>query len=602
LRYAVENIRSKIPHVTEIKCNSSDRFLELDPATMRHLEVLQNRNDNSKKGTLLELLDYTGSAMGGRRLRSWLARPLYDLERILCRHEAVEAMVNDPMTLCEISETICGVRDLERIVGRLNVGNASPRDFQLLVTSLECIPGIRQLAEYLDTEFTSAAVSKIDDFSELESLLRAAIVDHPPVTLAEGGVIREGYNQLLDELRRAAGDSKSLLSEIQQREIESTGIKSLKVKYNSVFGYYIEVSKSNLALVPETYIRKQTLVNAERFITPELKDLENRILNAQDKSRALEAELFAEIKDKALKYTHKLQMAADAIADIDVIASLAQCARFNNYVRPEMNDSQELTIVDGRHPVLEQSIEKGLFVSNDCHFDNKYYRTMILTGPNMSGKSTYIRQLALIVIMAQTGSFVPAKSAGIGLVNRLFTRIGASDDLGRGQSTFMVEMVETSNILRRADEKSFVILDEIGRGTSTFDGLSIAWSVVEHLYDVVKCRTVFATHYYELTELALGRKGINNFNVSVREYGEDVIFLRRVEPGAASRSYGIHVAKLAGLPEAVLKRSREVLYLLENMPKQHALLKMEHAKPTRGARKLPDGTYSLYEIEQLDLW
>jgi len=381
--------------------------------------------------------------------------------------------------------------------------------------------------------------------------------------LTDGGVIRAGYSPELDELRAASGDGKKWLSTIQQREIERTGIKSLKVKFNSVFGYYIEVSKANLDLVPDDYIRKQTLVNAERFITPELKELESRILGAEEKALALEQKLFGELRELATLRTGDIQRAADALAILDALAGFAECARTLNYVRPKIFDDDRLEIVNGRHPVLDASLGHGKFVPNDISLDGDTRRMMLITGPNMAGKSTYIRQSALLVVMAQAGSFIPADSAEIGLVDKIFTRIGAADDLSRGQSTFMVEMIETANILRHATPHSLVILDEVGRGTSTFDGLSIAWSVAEFLHDEPRCRTLFATHYHELTELAHTRRGVNNFNVAVREYGSDIIFLRQIVPGAADRSYGIHVAKLAGIPDPVLKRAQTILELLE---------------------------------------
>jgi len=563
LRYAVGNLRREAKHVVELHFRSLENTLQTDAATMRHLEILQNRYDGGKNGSLLGVLDHTVTAMGGRKLRAWLMRPLCDHAAIVARADAVEALVDDPLTLAELREVIGGVRDLERITGRLNIGSATPRDFQALAVSLEALPGIKQLLACFDQPLMMRANGGIGDFSELTGRINAAIADNPPALLADGGVIRAGFNRELDEYRAAATEGKGWLSEIQRREAESTGIKSLKVKYNSVFGYYIEVSKANLNLVPEHYIRKQTLVNAERFITPELKELENRILGAEEKARALEQQLFAELREEALKYTVMLQNAADSLAAVDAIGSLSECARINSYIRPRICDDDRLIINGGRHPVVEQMLAPGSFVPNDCHLDGDRNRMMLLTGPNMAGKSTYIRQTALLVIMAQCGSFIPADSAEIGLVDRIFTRIGAADDLARGQSTFMVEMVESANILRHATPKSLVILDEIGRGTSTFDGLSIAWSVAEYLHDEPRCRTQFATHYHELTALSATRRGVNNYNVAVREYGENIIFLRQILPGASDRSYGIHVARLAGLPEPVVERAKSILELLE---------------------------------------
>ena len=441
---------------------------------------------------------------------------------------------------------------------------------QKLVTSepwvsLGVLPDVKTLLSGFSAPLLETLNGKLELFGELSEKINAAIADAPPALLSEGGVIRSGYSALLDELRAAATDGKGWLSQIQQREQERTGIKSLKVKFNSVFGYYIEVSKANLAAVPEDYVRKQTLVNAERFITPELKELESKILGAEEKARALEYQLFQELREFALGFTAGIQRTADALADIDALAGLAECARLHRYNRPRIFEDDRLIIKAGRHPVLDAAMTGEQFVPNDCLLDGDRNRMMLITGPNMAGKSTYIRQTALLVVMAQLGSFVPAESAEIGLVDRIFTRIGAADDLARGQSTFMVEMVETANILNHVTPRSLVILDEIGRGTSTFDGLSIAWAVAEFLHDDpgCRCRTQFATHYHELTELAKTRRGINNYNVAVREYGDQIIFLRQIVPGAADRSYGIHVAKLAGIPAPVIERANVILELLE---------------------------------------
>ena len=427
------------------------------------------------------------------------------------------------------------------------------------------LPGVKTLLGVFAAPLLEQLNSRLELFPELTERIDAAIADETPALLADGGVIRAGFSPQLDELRAAATDGKSWLSQIQQREQERTGIKSLKVKFNSVFGYYIEVSKANLAAVPEDYIRKQTLVNAERFITPELKELESKILGSEEKARALEYQLFQELREYVLGFTAKIQNAADVLAEVDALASLAECARLHRYCRPRIFEDDRLIIRGGRHPVLDALLGAEKFVPNDCLLDGDRNRMMIITGPNMAGKSTYIRQTALLVIMAQMGSFIPAESAEIGLVDRIFTRVGAADDLARGQSTFMVEMVETANILNHVTPKSLVILDEIGRGTSTFDGLSIAWAVAEFLHDdpQCRCRTQFATHYHELTELAQTRRGVNNYNVAVKEYGDQIIFLRQIVPGASDRSYGIHVAKLAGIPAPVIERANVILELLE---------------------------------------
>lgn len=577
LRYASENLRHEAGHVTLLNFRSLDQVLELDPITLRNLEITGSLFENSRRGSLLGVLDKSVTPMGGRKLRSFLVRPLRDHDAIVRRLDAVDNFTFDPLALAEFRESLRVVRDLERIVGRLNVGIATPRDLQSLGSSLEALPAIKALLESLYAKLFVENCERISDFSELTKLIGDALADELPALLSDGGVIRTGYSPELDELRSAASEGKKWLSAIQQREIERTGIKSLKVKFNSVFGYYIEVSKSNLSLVPDDYIRKQTLVNAERFITPELKELENRILGAEEKALALEQKLFDHIRQQATARTADIQQSADALAEMDAIAGFAEAARLNNYCRPEIFDDDRLTIRGGRHPVLDDFAGAGRFVPNDTVLDGDKQRMMIITGPNMAGKSTYIRQTALLVIMAQAGSFVPAEKMELGLADRIFTRIGASDDLSRGQSTFMVEMVETANILRHATAKSLVILDEVGRGTSTFDGLSLAWSIAEFLHDQSRSRSLFATHYHELTELAQTRRGVNNFNVAVREYGDEVIFLRQIVPGPADRSYGIHVARLAGVPEPVLNRAKSILELLEN----HA------ASPRDAIAKLP---------------
>ena len=564
LRYAAENLRQDATHICRLETYSLNHSLELDSISQRNLELVESMFGGGKKGTLLEVLDHSVTPMGGRKLRNWILRPLFDHAAIVARLDAVEMLRDDVLTLTELRETIGVVRDLERIVGRLNIGSATPRDMLTLACSLEVLPGVKTLLAYFDAPLLEKLNSKLQTFPELTERIKASIDDEPPALLSDGGVIRPGFSPLLDELRSAASDGKGWLTSIQQREQERTGIKSLKVKYNSVFGYYIEVSKANLDAVPEDYIRKQTLVNAERFITPELKELESKILGAEEKALALESQIFQELRAFALQFTAGIQETADALAETDAIGNLAECARLYNYHRPGIFDDDRLVIKGGRHPVLDARAGEK-FVPNDCLLDGDRNRMMLITGPNMAGKSTYIRQTALLVIMAQMGSFIPADSAEIGLVDRIFTRVGAADDLARGQSTFMVEMVETANILNHVTRKSLVILDEIGRGTSTFDGLSIAWAVAEFLHDdpFCRCRTQFATHYHELTELAKIRRGVNNYNIAVREYGDDIIFLRQIVPGPSDRSYGIHVAKLAGIPQPIIDRSKLILNLLE---------------------------------------
>jgi len=565
LHYATENLRQDASHIGRIDCYSLDRSLELDSISLRNLELVEPMFGSGKSGTLLGVLDYTETPMGGRKLRNWVLRPLCDHDAIVARLDAVGVLRDDPLTLAELRETIGVVRDLERIVGRLNVGNANARDIQTLAVSLDVLPGVKSLLDNFGVPLLETLNGRLEPLPELVEKIESAIAENPPALLSDGGVIRAGYSAELDELRSAATDGKAWLSQIQQREQERTGIRSLKVKYNSVFGYYIEVSKSNLAMVPEDYVRKQTLVNAERFITPELKELESKILGAEEKAGALEAQLFQELREFALAYTRRIQDSADALAEIDALAALAECARRYGYRRPAIFEDDRLTVKGGRHPVLDAMMGAGKFVPNDCMLDGDLNRMMLITGPNMAGKSTYIRQTALLVVLAQMGSFVPADSMELGLVDRIFTRVGAADDLSRGQSTFMVEMVETANILNHVTPRSLVILDEIGRGTSTFDGLSIAWAVAEFLHDdpACRCRTQFATHYHELTELAQTRRGVNNYNVAVKEYGDRIIFLRQIVRGSTDRSYGIHVAKLAGIPQPVIERANVILELLE---------------------------------------
>ena len=600
LRYAQENLRCDASYLNSIKRHHFDRYLELDPISIRNLELISSRIDGSKNGSLLSVLDKTSTAIGSRHLRNWLLRPLRDYDPLVKRLDAVEEFVRDPLTLTELRETLGMIRDLERISARISVGNASPRDYIALAVSLDAVPGIRSLLESFSAELTVSCAKELPEFSGLVERINATISDEPPMHITDGGVIREGFSADLDTLRNMSGNGKSMLADIQQREVERTGIKTLKVKYNNVFGYYIEVSKANLGAVPEDYIRKQTLVNAERFITPELKELEDTILGAEERAKALEIKLFNELREFSLGYTEAIRKSADALGDIDALAGLAECARINNYVKPNIFNDDRLVIHSGRHPVLDVTMDAGKFVPNDTCLNHGEHnlRMMLITGPNMAGKSTYIRQNALLVIMAQMGSFIPAEYAEIGLVDRIFTRIGAGDDLTRNQSTFMVEMVETANILCNATPKSLVILDEIGRGTSTYDGLSIAWSVAEYLHNDIQCRSLFATHYHELTQLARSCRGIGNFNVAVKEYGKDIIFLRRILPGASDRSYGIHVARLAGVPEEVLDRANNVLEKLEQTKSNTkevmtVLPREEYTPPRKKRKKINDDTMSL---------
>jgi len=528
---------------------------------------------------LLAVLDRTITSMGARKLRAWILQPLRNLVELERRQQMIANLLQEPDLLAALRASLKLIRDIERAVGRLSQASGNARDLVALKISLEQIPKLKsELQRLLDRLALGATrinengnvellaqrlQSDLREMPELADRLTRAVVDDPPLALKEGGIFRDGYDVDLDALRRASREGKDWISQLQEREIAATGIKSLKVRYNSVFGYFIEVTKSNLANVPPHYTRKQTTVGGERFITPELKEMEAKILGADERARQLEYQLFQKLRDQTLCELEPIQQTAAAIAIIDVICALAETARLFRYCRPVLTETLRLTIKDGRHPVLDQNLVEEKFVPNDTTLEGENTRLAIITGPNMAGKSTYIRQVALIVLMAQIGSFVPAESAEIGLVDRIFTRVGANDDLARGQSTFMVEMNETSNIVNNATERSLVILDEIGRGTSTFDGLSIAWSVAEFLHDKIKARTLFATHYHELTKLAEERSGVCNFNVAVREWNDQIIFLRKIVPGGADKSYGIQVARLAGLPKEILDRAKDILSHLE---------------------------------------
>lgn len=563
--YAQENLRQDAAHVTSLKVYNHDSYMVLDRISQRNLELVEPIFANTTVSTLLSVLDHTVTPMGGRMLREWILRPLREPDAIERRLDAVQELVADPLLLSELHEALENVRDIERTIVRLNIGSANAKDLVVLRQGLEAVPGIRALLDGSDAKLIGELCAAMRELPELTDHIARAIADAPPATLTDGGIIREGYDEELDELLKAARDGKNWIAALQSKEQERTGIKSLKVRYNKVFGYYIEITKANLEMVPEAYIRKQTLVNAERFITPELKELENKVTGAEEKSKALEYELFQKLRTEVVSCTRQIQATANAVAAVDAIASLAKTAADNDYTRPVITDDTALYIVDGRHPVLDNTLQDERFVPNDTFMNTKDAQIALITGPNMAGKSTYIRQVALLVLMAQMGSFVPAKSARVGIVDRIFTRVGAADDIARGQSTFMVEMVETANILNNATDKSLIILDEIGRGTSTYDGLSLAWAVTEYLHNQpqVKARTLFATHYHELTQLAATMEGVQNFNVAVREWGDKVIFLHKILPGGSDKSYGIHVARLAGLPKNVINRANEVLTNLE---------------------------------------
>jgi DNA mismatch repair protein MutS len=562
LHYITRSLRRDAQHLSPPKPWHGSAYVLLDAVTQTNLELVESR---SPEGTSLRgAIDRTLTPMGARLLREWILHPLRDLETITRRQDLIAAFYDEPARLAAVRDILRDIRDMERAVSRLSLASGNARDLAALKTSLALLPSLRATLAENDSSPLLALATDLRTFDPLVELLAAALVDEPPPTTRDGGMIREGYNPDLDELRRAGTEGRQWIAELQDREIARTGIKSLKIRYNSVFGYYIEITKSNLASVPADYTRKQTTANSERFITPELKDMEGRILGGEERARALESEIFQQLRGSVLAELESLQRTARAVAQIDALAGLAETARTFRYVRPRLTAGGTIKITDGRHPVLDQTMSAGRFVPNDTELDTETHRLVILTGPNMAGKSTYIRQVALLVLLAQTGSFIPAASAEIGIVDRIFTRVGATDDLARGQSTFMVEMNETAAILNNATDRSLVILDEIGRGTSTFDGLSIAWSVAEHLHDVTGCRTLFATHYHELTDLARTRPAVANCNVAVREWNDDVIFLRKIVPGPADQSYGIQVARLAGLPEPILKRAREILQNLEN--------------------------------------
>jgi len=590
VHYLKHQLRRKIDHLSSLRTDAPADYVLLDAATQINLELVESRS--VRDTSLLAVLDRTATPMGGRKLRAWILQPLRNLPELQRRQQMIADLLQEPDVLAAIRSELKSVRDIQRATGRLSQASGNARDLVALKTSLQEIPRLkRELGKLIEriefgtarppTNSVEAAVSAADSFTmpatrlalqlqdeirEMPALadkLEKALVDDPPLSLKEGGIFRDGYDADLDMLRKASRDGKSWISQLQEREIAATGIKSLKVRYNSVFGYFIEVTKSQLVNVPAHYTRKQTTVGGERFITPELKEMEAKILGADERARQLEYQLFQKLRDDTLRELGPIQQSAEAIAVLDVICALAETARLFRYCRPTLNETLRLVIKDGRHPVLDQTLVEEKFVPNDTALDGENLRLAIITGPNMAGKSTYIRQVALIVLVAQTGSFVPAASAEIGLVDRIFTRVGANDDLARGQSTFMVEMNETSNIVNNATERSLVILDEIGRGTSTFDGLSIAWSVAEFLHDKIKARTLFATHYHELTKLAEDRPGVCNFNVAVREWSEQIIFLRKIIPGGADKSYGIQVARLAGLPKEILDRAKEILAHLE---------------------------------------
>ena len=560
-RYLLDTQKNTMEHMNKIIPYTTERYMVIDSSSRRNLELVETLREKQKRGSLLWVLDKTKTAMGARMLRSFVEQPLIDADAINERLDAVTELNMQAMLREEIREYLNPVYDLERLVSRISYRSANPRDLLAFKMSLEMIPHIKNLLANFTSPLLVRINEQMDGLEDLYTLLEASITEDPPLAVKEGGIIREGYNEQVDTYRNSKTQGKSWLAQLEAEEKEKTGIRNLKIKYNKVFGYYLEVTNSFKNLVPEYYTRKQTLTNAERYITPKLKELEDMILGAEDKLFALEYDLFCQVREELAAQIPRIQETAKAIAQLDVYASLSVVAQRNNYVRPTVNTKGVIDIKNGRHPVVEKMINNDMFIANDTYLDNGSKRVSVITGPNMAGKSTYMRQTALIVLMAQIGSFVPAEKAKIGVVDRIFTRVGASDDLASGQSTFMVEMTEVANILRNATAKSLLILDEIGRGTSTFDGLSIAWAVIEHISNtkLLGAKTLFATHYHELTELEGKIPGVNNYCIAVKERGDDIVFLRKIVKGGADKSYGIQVAKLAGVPDSVLDRAKELV-------------------------------------------
>ena len=560
MQYLLETQKTDLTHINHIIPYLASRFMLLDSSTRRNLELTETLREKQKKGSLLWVLDKTKTAMGARRLRSDIEQPLINIDDINARLDAVEQLCKNTVSRDEIREYLNPIYDMERLLGKVSYKSANPRDLLAFANSMEMLPHIKTVLKEFDCRLLSEIEQEMDGLEDLYHLIKDAICDDPPVMIREGGMIRTGFDKDIDMLRTAKTEGKTWLAKLEEEDRARTGIKNLKIKYNKVFGYYFEVTNSYKDMVPDDYIRKQTLVNAERYMTPKLKELEDTILNAEDKLNTLEYDVFCKVRDDIAKELERIQKTAKAVARLDVFASLSVVAEQNHYVRPALNEKGVIDIKDGRHPVVEKMIDHDMFVANDTYLNNSNHCIAVITGPNMAGKSTYMRQSALIVLMAQLGSFVPAKSANIGIVDRIFTRVGASDDLASGQSTFMVEMNEVANILRNATSKSLLVLDEIGRGTSTFDGLSIAWAVIEHISNkkLLGAKTLFATHYHELTELEGKMNNVNNYCIAVKEKGDDIVFLRKIIKGGADRSYGIQVAKLAGVPDMVIDRAKEI--------------------------------------------
>ena len=590
LKYLYETQKTSLAHMSHIQPYSTNKFMIIDSSTRRNLELCETLREKQKRGSLLWVLDKTKTAMGARMLRSFIEQPLIDREEIEERLDALEELNAHMITREELREYLNPIYDLERLIGRVVYQTANPRDLISFKTSLGMLPHIKNLLQEFSCRELKKLEQELDPLEDLYELIEQAIAEDPPISIRDGDMIKNGYDEEVDRLRSAKTDGKQWLAKLEEEEREKTGIKNLRVKYNKVFGYYLEVTNSYLDLVPEYYTRKQTLTNAERFITPELKELEDTILGAEEKLTALEYDLFCKVRKQIADEVVRIQHTAKAVACVDVLASMAYVADQNGFCRPSINEKGVIDIKNGRHPVVERMINNDMFIANDTYLDNKSNRIAIITGPNMAGKSTYMRQSALIVLMAQIGSFVPADSANIGIVDRIFTRVGASDDLASGQSTFMVEMTEVANILRNATSSSLLILDEIGRGTSTIDGLSIAWAVVEHISNpkLLGAKTLFATHYHEMTELEGKLDNVNNYCIAVKEKGDDIVFLRKIVPGGADRSYGIQVAKLAGVPDSVITRAKEICEELEETELANLTENLQLGKDSRKKTKKPD--------------
>ena len=597
VEYIEETQKTTLDHINKITVYQLSKYMALDINARRNLEITEKMRDKSKKGTLLWVLDKTSTSMGGRLLRRWLNDPLIDVKEINKRLSAVKELKDSIMLRGDVIENLKKVYDIERLAGKMAFGNANARDMITLKNSLYKLPDVKNVLKECKSAYLEELYEKLDELQDIYTLIENSIVDDPPMTIKEGGIIKLGYDEEIDKLKTAQTEGKNWLIQLEAEEKEKTGIKNLKVGFNKVFGYYLEVTKSFLEKVPDRYIRKQTLTNAERYITEELKTLENQILGAEERVVNLEYEAFTKIRGEIAKNVRRLQTTSEVISTLDVLASFAQVAEDMNYCMPEVNDTGIIDIKNGRHPVIEKIMGVGTFVENDTYLDKNENRLAIITGPNMAGKSTYMRQVALITLMAQVGSFVPAESANIGVVDKIFTRVGASDDLSMGQSTFMVEMMEVATILKEATKNSLVILDEIGRGTSTYDGLSIAWAVAEYIADTEKCgaKTLFATHYHELTELENKIDGIKNYSIAVKEKGEDIIFLRKIVKGGTDESYGIHVAKLAGVPKVVTTKANEILRSLE---RKNILT---NKKVEKQDKKQVEGQFDMYNYKLAEI-